>query len=75
MHCLLSCCATTHSSLIGMPPQQPMQEHNDALLAILLATVTKGTAACNAIVEKVGGGWVRRCAEWVGGWVGPCEVA
>ena len=30
------------------------QEHNDTLLAILLAAVTKGTASCNEIVDKVG---------------------
>ncbi len=33
-----------------------LQEHNDTLLAILLSTVTKGAAACNEIVDKVGGG-------------------
>lgn len=33
-------------------PTHLLQEHNDALLAILLATITKGTAACSDIVEK-----------------------
>ena len=61
------------------PPTRCLQEHNDTLLAVLLATVTKGAAACNEIVDKVGG-WVGRRAGvgweqcwacwWVGGRVG-----
>jgi hypothetical protein len=31
----------------------PPQEHNDTLLAILLAALTRGTAACNDVVDKV----------------------
>jgi hypothetical protein len=30
----------------------PPQEHNDTLLAILLAALTRGTAACNDVVDK-----------------------
>lgn len=38
----------------AVPAVPAVQDHNDTLLSILLATVTKGTAACNEVVDKVG---------------------
>ena len=44
------CSRSTPHRLVSPPP--PLQEHNDTLLTVLLATVTKGTAACSDIVDK-----------------------
>lgn len=45
-------------SPLGPTSCRHMQEHNDTLLTILLAALTKGTSACNEIVDKVGGRWI-----------------
>lgn len=44
------------SRVLPNPTPCQMQEHNDTLLTILLAALTKGTAACNEIVDKVRAG-------------------